>query len=374
MSTRIFEHGNGRRLTRLASVPAPVPRLARRPTVSVIIPCYNYGRYLGDSVPSALDQDGVDVEVIVVDDRSTDDSAEVAQRLADADPRVALIRHATNAGHVVTFNTGFAEATGEFIVRLDADDLLTPGSLARSVALFDAYPSVGLVYGNPRIFMSSTPPAPRLEIRGWSLWSGHDWVAERCRTGDNCITTPEAMVRGTVAQRIGPLSTRLKFAQDMEWWVRAAAVSDVGRVDGADQALHRDHPTSMSVTDGAPLLVDLRERRTVFDVLFDGLGGEFADAELLHNLARRALASEALWWMTHAYDRGRTERTNLDELLEFVHETYPAPTDLRQWRALQQRKRVGARLSPLMPGFVASVVVSKAQRELRRMRRERAGV
>ena len=59
------------------------------PRVSVVIPCYNYGRYLPDAVASALDQDGLDVDVLVVDDASPDDSAEVARRLAAADPRVS---------------------------------------------------------------------------------------------------------------------------------------------------------------------------------------------------------------------------------------------------------------------------------------------
>ncbi|MGZ4476136.1 MAG: glycosyltransferase family 2 protein, partial [Nocardioides sp.] len=124
----------------------PVP-LRTRPRVSVVVPCYNYGRYLPDAVGSALDQSGLDVDVLIVDDCSTDDSAAVALRLADADPRVRLLRHETNRGHIQTYNDGLAAVTGDYVVLLSADDLLTPDSLTRAVALMEAHPRVGLVYG-----------------------------------------------------------------------------------------------------------------------------------------------------------------------------------------------------------------------------------
>lgn len=364
-----------RRLVPISSVAAPVPTVdgGRVARVSIVIPTYNYGHFLPDSVPSVLSQEGVEVEVIIVDDASTDDSAEVAQRYADADPRVQLVRHPHNQGHVAAFNTGLAEATGEFIVRLDADDLLTPGSLARAVALFDAYPKVGLVYGHPRHF-TAEPPESRTEVRGWSVWSGRDWIAERCRRGVNCITTPEAIVRASVVDRIGPLSPRLKFAQDMEYWLRVAAVSDVGRIDGADQALHRDHAASMSVTTGSGLLLDLGERRTVFDVLFDGPGGELPGAAELHRLARRTLAGEALQDASHAYDRGRTTELDIEAFVRFAVDTFPAARTLPQWRALARRRLVGPRIAPLVPAFAASVVWRRARREVQSRRWVRAGV
>src|SRR5689334_2494944 len=74
--------------------------LTTRPTVSVVIPCYNYGRYLPDAVASALDQTGVDVDVLVVDDASTDGSAEVALELAREDERVDVLLHEENRGHI----------------------------------------------------------------------------------------------------------------------------------------------------------------------------------------------------------------------------------------------------------------------------------
>jgi len=363
-------------LVRKAHVPAPVPGIAmgRWPRVSVIIPCFNYGHFLPQSVGSALSQEGVQPEVVIVDDASTDDSADIAGAFAREDRRVTVVRHRYNTGHVRAFNDGLEAATGEFIVRLDADDLLTPGSLARSVALFDAFPAVGLVYGHPRHFATTGPPAARAAIRGWSIWSGSDWIAERCRKGVNCITTPEAMIRADVMRSVGGLDTTLRFAQDMEMWLRTAAVSDVGRVDGPDQAFHRDHPASMSVTEGAGRLVDLRERAAVFDVLFAGPGGRLNDAFELHRAARRALAAEALTSAYHAYDRRRTGTEEIGCYVEFALATFPAARKLPQWRALQKRQRVGARFAPVVPTFTASAIWRRFRWESEHRRWQRTGL
>jgi glycosyltransferase involved in cell wall biosynthesis len=275
-----------------------------------------------------------------------------------------VVTNPTNSGHVVTFNNGFRVATGDFIVRLDADDLLTPGSLARSAALFAAFPSVGLVYGRPRHFAGDWPPAPVVGEIGWTVWSGQDWIAERCRRAVNCITTPEAAVRASVMRDVGGLDTSLKFAQDMEMWLRVAAVSDVGWIKGADQALHREHPASMSVTAGAGSLTDLRERRAVFQVLFQRMGGHISYAAELRDTALRGLAREALGEACQAYNRGAVRVTPVEELIVFAQQTWPKYEQLPEFRALQRRRRVGAAVSPFVPGFFAAAVKRRVASEL----------
>jgi Glycosyl transferase family 2 len=348
-----------KRLVKKAYIREPVSESTkgRVPKVSIIIPCYNYGHFLPDSIGSALAQEGVEPEVIVVDDASTDGSAAVAQQFADGDARVTVLCHQQNSGHVIAFNDGYAAATGEFIVRLDADDMLTPGSLARSVGLFDAFPSVGLVYGHPRHFATKVPSEPRVgRARSWSIWSGVDWVAETCRRGFNVITTPEAVIRASVMKQIGPLNLRLKFSQDMEMWLRTASVSDVGRVDGPDQALHRDHPASMSQTAGAGHMLDIGERREVFATLFDGPGGQLPFADELHEAAKRSLAAEALGEACRAYDRGRTRSVDVDGYIEFALQTYSGTKRLPEWRALERRRLIGSSLAPYMPFFFPAVI------------------
>jgi hypothetical protein len=357
-------------------VPAPVPEpaAARVPRVSVIIPCFNYGHFLPESVGSVLGQAGVEPEVIVVNDCSTDDTAEVLARLGRDEPRLVAVHNRENHGPCVAYNDGLAVATGEFVVRLDADDLLTPGSLARAVRLFDRFPEVGLVYGPPQHFHGPVPEPASDEVTGWTVWSGADWVAERCRRGVNCITTPEAVIRSSVYAEIGPWDTRMRYACDMEIWMRAAAVADVGRIDGCVQALHREHPASVSVTAGAGRMTDLIERRIAFDVLFEGPGGKLPQAGELHRTAQRALAVEALESACHAYDRGRTDVEPVDRYVEFALETYPQARQLPEWQGLVRRQRVGPRLAPLVPGFAASVVRRRLRNDARRRTWLRHGI
>ncbi len=357
INDRSSQNPLGKRLVKRAYIRSPVPELetGRVPKVSIIVSCYNYGHFLPDSIGSAIAQEGVEPEVVVVDDASTDNSAAVAQRFADADSRVALLRHRQNSGPMIAFNDGYAAATGEFIVRLDADDLLTPGSLSRSVALLDAFPSVGLVYGHPRHFTTKVPPKPRVgPVRSWSIWSGVDWAAERCRRGCNVITTPEVVIRASVIKQIGPLNPTLRFAHDMEMWLRAAAVSDVGRIDGPDQALHRDHPASWTAGEGH--MRDIRERREVFATLFDGPGGQLPFADELHETANRTLAAEALEEACRAYDRGRTRSVDVDGYVKFALETYAKARDLPEWRALERRRWVGPAAAPYLPIFYPRII------------------
>lgn len=364
------------RLSTKSRVHPPFPGLPphRRPKVSIIIPCFNYGHYLPQSVGSALAQEGVECEIIIVDDASTDNSARIADRYASENKAVQLVRHDRNTGHVLAFNDGLKRATGEFIVRLDADDLLTRGSLARAAALFDAFPSVGLVYGHPLHFTSEVPPVPCTTARSWSVWAGSDWVAERCRKGVNCITTPEAVIRASTFRSIGSLNPTLRFAQDMEIWLRTAAVSDVGRIDGADQALHRDHADSMSATTGSGKLTDLTERALVFKVLFAGTGRQMNGASSLYLTARRALAAEALIHACRLYDRGLTKSELVSEYVDFAIATFPGARTLPEWRALHWRVMTGARFAPIVPFFAAAVVRRRIKADLHYRRWERTGL
>jgi len=157
----------------------PRPLRGRRPSVSVIVPCYNYGRYLEQCVGTALAQEGVDVSVLVIDDASPDGSAHVVRDAAARDARVRAVCHEVNRGNIATYNEGISLVKGDYTVLLSADDLLTPGCLARATALMEAYPSVGMVYGFPVDFTDDRLPPARTTAERWILWQGRDWIAER---------------------------------------------------------------------------------------------------------------------------------------------------------------------------------------------------
>jgi Glycosyl transferase family 2 len=310
--------------------------LAQRPSVSVVIPCRNYARFLPAAVGSVVSQHAVDVEVIVIDDCSTDDTADVAAALAASDARIDVRSHARNLGHIATFNEGLEAASGEYVVVLSADDLLAPGSLARATALLEAHPSVGFAYGGTATFAGSLLPPLRGSGGRWTIWHGHDWIRARCRRGLNVIRSPEVVMRASVQRAIGAYRPDLPRSADFEMWMRAASVSDVGRVDGVDQAFYRLHPDSMSHTIHAGERFQLQARHDAFATLPDA--DLLPDAERLYDQARRGLAVTALRQACRSYHRSPIDEASALDLMAFALKIFPDAGRLGQWRSLQWRR------------------------------------
>ncbi len=280
-----------------------VERAAIRPTtdavVSVVVPCYNYGRFLPDAVASVLSQ-GVPVEVIIVDDCSTDDSAAIGSAMVRRDARLRLVRNAENLGHIATYNKGLAMVSGDYVVLLSADDMLAPGSLVRAVSLFERHRSVGLVYGYAAPFTDVAPPV--WDTRTWTVWRGPEWVDRVCRRGDNVIFNPEAIMRTSLLRSLGGgYEPSSPHAADMLLWLRAGLMADVGRVNRV-QGYYRTHAAQMHVTAHAGQIHDMDARAAVYRSLF-GAGGIAPDAARL-GAALRSIEHEAAWLADRALRSG----------------------------------------------------------------------
>jgi len=263
------------------------------PRVSVVIPCFNYARYLPAALGSVLAQDGVDVDVVVVDDASGDDSLEVAREFADRDPRVRVIAHSENRGHLATANDAVGQATGEFVVKLDADDLLTPGSLARAAGLLRAYPGVAFCYGWAEEFTGDPPVVldpPRTRTQ---VWSGEEWTRRVLRRGHNVIRQPEVMMRRAGLEAVGGYDVRLPWAEDLHLWLRLAAHGDVGRLAGPTQGLYRVHDKSLMRAADDLELTDLRWRIAAIDLYLTEHPGAVGEVTSLRALGLSSLAREA---------------------------------------------------------------------------------
>lgn len=329
-------------------------------SVSVVIPCYKYGHFLEDAVASVLDdQAGVDVRVLIIDDASPDDSAEVASKIAARDPRVELIIHETNKGNIATFNEGLLEwADGDYCLLLSADDRLTPGALRRASDLLDAHPNVGFVYGHALYVMDGAPlPTARTKVRGWSVWPGQSWIEHRFRQAENPINSPEIIVRTSLQKRVGGYDPQLPNAADMEIYMRLATYADVGFIRGVDQAFYRVHGHNMSKAVSA--LMDMRQRRSIFEVVLDRYGERLSDTKRMSDMVHRQLALQALWAAGRVYDRGHIRRTDLarrflgtlaneeerdvDGLVAFAFDCWPEISTLPLYRALESHKRIGPR-------------------------------
>lgn len=312
----------------------PTDQTDRCPTVSVVIPCYNYGRYLSQCVKSVLDQQGVHVDVLVIDDASSDGSAEIVSSLPAQDNRIRTICHETNQGHIATYNEGLAQASGDYVVLLSADDILTPGCLSRATSLMEAYPSVGLTYGFTVDFTDTNVPPARTVASSWIIWQGHSWIGYMCKTGRNLLRSPEAVMRTSVLHEIGYLRPELPHTADFELWMRAATTSDIGFVGGADQAYYRIHENNMHHPMVDIALGDVSHRLRAFDVIFSERSGLLADANSLRSAAHRALAREALGHAISAFARGIADRQPIDDYSSFAVKAWPDARRLAEWRVL----------------------------------------
>ena len=337
-------------LGRLRGVRVKSPRpLRSTPLVSVVVPCYNYGHFLPRCLDSILEQPGVEVDVIVVDDASPDGSADVAAAIADSDPRVRLIRHQVNQGHIQTYNTGLAQVRGDYVVLLSADDALTPGALSRAVAVMEAEPEVGFVYGYAPNFTEWPPPPARQAVGTWTIWRGHSWFDWRCSTGSNPIKCPEVVMRATLAERIGGYRPDLPHSGDYEMWLRAAACADVAVLGGVDQAYYRLHGQNMSRVHYASNLTNLVERRRALEAALDTHGHLLPAPDRTRVEALKVLARHSL---QHALDdlvsRGATpDVQSIADYRAFAVDCWPGVRATRDWKLLG---RLESQSPPLLRG------------------------
>jgi hypothetical protein len=352
--------------------PRPRP-LARRPTVTVVVPCHNYGHYLPAALATVLGQPGVDVEAIVIDDASPDGSGAVVRELAAADERIRPILHERNRGHIATYNEGLEQASGDYVALMSADDALTPGALARAAALMEAEPSVGFVYGFPVVFSDVLPPVES-RVRSWSVWPGAEWIAGRARKGANCIDNPEVVLRTSVQHAIGPYDPALPHSGDLEMWLRAAAVADVGRVNGPAQAYYRVHDQSMQHTRYVGHVADLEGRLEAFRAALVGPRARLPGGEALFATAARALALAALDYARLAYEHGRADLEPVAEYLAFAELAWPPARSHRRWRAVERRAALDADRLRDGLGWRSRRVVTDLETRVRWRQWRRSGV
>jgi glycosyltransferase involved in cell wall biosynthesis len=347
------------------------------PSVSLIVPCYRYASVLAGCVTSILEQEGVDLRLLIIDDCSPDETPDVARRLIDCDQRVEYRRHARNMGLIATANEGLEWAGRDYVVLISADDVLVPGALARATAVMESNPNVGMVYGRaPYWYAGESPPKYGQRWRGTQIWSGSDWIRMRCRSGYNCISSPEVVVRSTVQHAVGGYDPACYHTSDLNMWLRIAAVSDVAYIRGAAQAIYRINPAGMLRSETGHM-ADLYSRRDAFDSFFASSGHLLADAERLRATAGRALARQSLWRASRAFDRGCTEGPDalpVDELIAFALEVYPDARRLREWWGLEVRGRVGSGRSLLFLPFIATGAGHRMRGHIRQLRWKSRGI
>lgn len=203
----------------LASAPTAADRKAAMPLVSVIMPCFNHAHFLEDSVNGILRQSTPDLELIVVDDCSTDNSWESIRRLAAGDARIKAIRHERNQGASRARNDGLKNSRGEFIGFCDADDIWEKGKLDEQIELLRKNPDFDVVYCDSLIIdekgastgrrFSELFPPPR-SPSGWLF-------PELIRR--NFINMQGVLMRKQCARLGGGFDENIKWIEDWCYWV-----------------------------------------------------------------------------------------------------------------------------------------------------------
>jgi glycosyltransferase involved in cell wall biosynthesis len=142
------------------------------PRVSIVVPCHNYGRFLPEAIESALSQDYPNLEVIVIDDGSTDDSLEVAARYRD---QVKVLTQ-PNQGLARTSNRGASEARGEYFLFLSADDRIEPTYVTELYEALVRTPEASFAYCAARLFGAESGTTPARPFSAFSLIRGRNYV------------------------------------------------------------------------------------------------------------------------------------------------------------------------------------------------------
>lgn len=276
------------------------------PTVDVIIPCCNYGRYLHQCADSVLSRSAVTVRVLIIDDASSDDTPEVGQKLAAYNNNVEFRRHLVNKGHIATYNEGIEWVSADYMLILSADDYLLPGALSRAVTLMGVHPEVGFVFGKAIETYDHSKPnltSATNEVH-WRVLTGLEFI-ERSRS-HNIVPAPTAVIRSELQKQVGGYLPELPHSGDMEMWLRLAAHASVGILESF-QAVYRHHSRNMYLayrTEG--LLPDLQQRKAALDCFFRACSPVLPNAERLRKKLFWALACDAIGLASSALNEGET--------------------------------------------------------------------
>lgn len=209
-------------------------------SVSVIIPAYNYARFLPEAIDSALSQTLKPLEVIVVDDGSTDDTEAVLERYAG---EIHIIKQ-RNAGVSAARNAGIRASRGELIAFLDADDMWLPTKLERQVAHLNAHPGTGLVHCGLYYCKGTQRTHPRSGRERFQGACYAEFFADR----PSYPSTPTILVLRSALYGAGLFDEALHRSEDLDMWIQLAREYEFGYVDEplVLVRLHEPHEKNLS--------------------------------------------------------------------------------------------------------------------------------
>jgi glycosyltransferase involved in cell wall biosynthesis len=271
---------------------APEPPPTGGPTISIITPCYNGARFLNATLRSALAQSRPPLEVLVVDDGSTDDSASIAESFG---PPVRVIRQ-SNQGESAARNHALAEARGTHVLFLDADDLLEPEALERLSEALKGRPRAVAVMGCA--WFAEDPRAP-YQVKQPETSRYYPSIIESNLAPPHCWLAPLDVVR-----EAGGFAVDLRWFEDWDLWWRVGLIASELVPVSYVGALYRRHPGSQLAT--TKLADQARGHAALMTRMVDTLLGR---PDILE-----AHGEQLFWSAVTAYKRARQQDVPVDEL------------------------------------------------------------
>ena len=215
--------------------------------VSVIVPCFNYGHFLTETLQAVSNQTHPDLECIVVDDGSTDNTKEITDTFAKKDSRVHYI-HQSNQGLSAARNTGIENAKGDWIQFLDADDLIHHRKLELQTQFGSANPSASVVFSDFRYFRDDLPNLDSrittpVETKFFSSKEAMTFMLKQ-----NMAVVNAPLVRADAVRETGLFDVTYRSLEDWNYWFRMSAKGKTFAKVQYDEPLAfvRSHPASMS--------------------------------------------------------------------------------------------------------------------------------
>jgi glycosyltransferase involved in cell wall biosynthesis len=312
-------------------------------SVDVIVPCYRYGHFLRACVESVLGQSIENIRILIIDDASPDNTADIAADLERKDPRVTFVRHSVNKGHIATYNEGIEWASADYMLILSADDYLLPGALSRAANLMDEHSEVGFTFGNlielsdSGTEMPVSCPIEPADGSGRRILKGLQFI-ELSRA--HCfVATCTAVVRTNLQKRLRGYRPELPHAGDMEMWLRLAAHAPVGFVS-AYQGVYRRHSASMSTAyyyHGRS--ADIQQRKAALDCFFETCSDALPNPERLRGILFWSLTAVAVRRAHAAFIEGDREASK--QLAKFALSVCPNIKESLGWMKLVVKRRMG---------------------------------
>ena len=297
---------------------------------TILVPSFNHARWVVETVRSALAQTERDVEVVVIDDGSTDDS--VSRLATIADPRLEVVTQ-PNAGLSNTLNRGLARARGRWVKFVPSDDVLEPDCIARQLAAAERAPGARLVFALPTVVDADGAPYPDPAPQAWfdHAPEGRDEIL-RDLLERNFLCAPAVLFDRDLARVNGGFDPALRIAQDYDLWLRLAERHPMANLPEVlyhyRAAMGRRHTEQAATAARVMLRAWTRLRAPepsehgviaglVARATWGGRGARSAQAELESHLAQRGPTREGLLaWQWIAGKAGRLGDPRLMRLRE----------------------------------------------------------